>query len=88
MNSNGDYGVLTGKWNEPFEDGMSPMSWRGSVGIMQQWHQSGCRAVRYGQCWVFAAVSCTGTLNTQASLRSHRPEVSQWWWWAALDGME
>ncbi|KAL2086164.1 hypothetical protein ACEWY4_017223 [Coilia grayii] len=60
VNSNDrDYGVLTGKWQEPFEDGVSPMSWTSSVGILQQWHQSGCDSVRYGQCWVFAAVACT-----------------------------
>ncbi|XP_041941056.1 protein-glutamine gamma-glutamyltransferase 2 [Alosa sapidissima] len=60
VNSNDqDYGVLTGKWKEPFDDGVSPMSWRGSVEILQDWHQSGCRAVRYGQCWVFAAVACS-----------------------------
>ncbi|KAK7891938.1 hypothetical protein WMY93_023901 [Mugilogobius chulae] len=59
INSNGDRGVLSGRWEEPYTDGVSPSHWTGSVPILQQWSKAGARAVRYGQCWVFAAVACT-----------------------------
>lgn len=35
------------------------MSWRGSVEILRAWDKQQCLPVRYGQCWVFAAVACT-----------------------------
>ncbi|XP_037621885.1 protein-glutamine gamma-glutamyltransferase 2 [Sebastes umbrosus] len=59
VNSQGDRGVLTGRWHEPYTDGVSPQKWTGSVPILQQWSKAGVRAVKYGQCWVFAAVACT-----------------------------
>ncbi|KAF2974970.1 hypothetical protein EK904_014756 [Melospiza melodia maxima] len=40
-------------------DGMSPMAWIGSVDILKRWKNFGCQPVKYGQCWVFAAVACT-----------------------------
>uniref|UniRef100_A0A8C1WNL4 Protein-glutamine gamma-glutamyltransferase 2 n=1 Tax=Cyprinus carpio TaxID=7962 RepID=A0A8C1WNL4_CYPCA len=60
INSNDrDYGVLEGCWKDTFEGGVSPMSWRGSVQILRTWSSTSCLPVRYGQCWVFAAVACT-----------------------------
>ncbi|XP_049928351.1 protein-glutamine gamma-glutamyltransferase 2-like [Epinephelus moara] len=59
VNSNGDRGVLSGRWEEPYTDGVAPHRWTGSVPILQQWSKAGVRAVKYGQCWVFAAVACT-----------------------------
>ncbi|XP_069033497.1 protein-glutamine gamma-glutamyltransferase 2 [Embiotoca jacksoni] len=59
VNSNGDKGVLSGRWNEPYTDGVAPYRWTGSVPILQQWSEAGFRVVKYGQCWVFAAVACT-----------------------------
>ncbi|KAA0713278.1 Protein-glutamine gamma-glutamyltransferase 2 [Triplophysa tibetana] len=60
INSNDrDRGVLEGCWNDTFDGGVSPMSWRGSVDILKTWDSTACAAVRYGQCWVFAAVACT-----------------------------
>ncbi|XP_072132752.1 protein-glutamine gamma-glutamyltransferase 2-like [Mobula birostris] len=60
INSADDKGVLTGKWNEPYTGGVYPWSWNGSVAILHQWYEGGCQQpVRYGQCWVFAAVACT-----------------------------
>lgn len=56
INSNNDQGVLVGNWGE-ISDGVHPGSWIGSVDILRQWAASG--PVRYGQCWVFAAVACT-----------------------------
>ncbi|NXJ83654.1 TGM2 glutamyltransferase, partial [Trogon melanurus] len=54
-----DHGVLVGRWDDHYQDGMSPMSWIGSVDILRRWHKFGCQPVKYGQCWVFAAVACT-----------------------------
>uniref|UniRef100_A0A3Q3IJQ2 protein-glutamine gamma-glutamyltransferase n=1 Tax=Monopterus albus TaxID=43700 RepID=A0A3Q3IJQ2_MONAL len=56
INSNNDSGVLVGKWGEVSE-GVHPGKWVGSGAILRQWAKSG--PVRYGQCWVFAAVACT-----------------------------
>lgn len=39
------------------------MFWIGSVDILRRWKTSGCQRVKYGQCWVFAAVACTGELH-------------------------
>lgn len=55
-----DRGVLLGRWDDRYEDGMSPMAWIGSVDILKRWKNFGCQPVKYGQCWVFAAVACTG----------------------------
>ncbi|XP_076983742.1 protein-glutamine gamma-glutamyltransferase 5 isoform X2 [Tamandua tetradactyla] len=59
INSNDDNGVLNGNWSEHYLDGTNPAEWTGSVAILKQWQASGCQPVRYGQCWVFAAVLCT-----------------------------
>ncbi|XP_078112302.1 protein-glutamine gamma-glutamyltransferase 2 [Sander vitreus] len=59
MNSNGDRGVLTGRWDNSYSGGVPPYKWTGSVPILQQWSKAGATAVKYGQCWVFAAVACT-----------------------------
>lgn len=56
INSNDDRGVLVGEWGE-FSGGVHPGTWIGSGDILHQWAKSG--PVRYGQCWVFAAVGCT-----------------------------
>lgn len=55
-----DRGVLLGRWDDHYDDGMSPMAWIGSVDILKRWKKFGCQPVKYGQCWVFAAVACTG----------------------------
>ncbi|XP_063105629.1 protein-glutamine gamma-glutamyltransferase 5 isoform X2 [Cavia porcellus] len=59
INSNDDNGVLNGNWSENYLDGVNPAEWTGSVAILKKWHATGCQPVRYGQCWVFAAVMCT-----------------------------
>ncbi|TDH10736.1 hypothetical protein EPR50_G00078560 [Perca flavescens] len=56
INSNDDKGVLVGNWGEVL-DGVHPGTWIGSGDILRQWAESG--PVRYGQCWVFAALACT-----------------------------
>ncbi|XP_027722905.1 protein-glutamine gamma-glutamyltransferase 2 [Vombatus ursinus] len=59
VNCNDDNGILLGRWDNNYKDGVSPMAWIGSVDILKKWKESGCCAVKYGQCWVFAAVACT-----------------------------
>ncbi|XP_040266606.1 protein-glutamine gamma-glutamyltransferase 5-like [Bufo bufo] len=59
INSNDDKGVMLGRWHEPYDDGTSPTKWNGSCSILRQWYSSGFQPVKYGQCWVFAAVLCT-----------------------------
>ncbi|XP_029995453.1 protein-glutamine gamma-glutamyltransferase 2-like [Sphaeramia orbicularis] len=56
INSNDEGGVLVGEWYD-FEGGVHPGTWTGSGKILRQWAKSG--PVRFGQCWVFAAVACT-----------------------------
>ncbi|XP_077424586.1 protein-glutamine gamma-glutamyltransferase 2 [Vanacampus margaritifer] len=59
VNSNDDRGVLVGRWQEPYTDGVSPSKWTSSVPILQKWSNGRARPVKYGQCWVYAAVACT-----------------------------
>ncbi|KAG8002897.1 Protein-glutamine gamma-glutamyltransferase 2 [Nibea albiflora] len=59
VNCNDDLGILVGKWQGSYKDGVKPTEWSGSADILQQWVSSKCRPVRYGQCWVFASVLCT-----------------------------
>ncbi|CAI9556365.1 unnamed protein product [Staurois parvus] len=59
VNSNDDFGVLEGKWEKDFSDGVDPNSWNGSVEILWKWKNDNYKPVKYGQCWVFAAVMCT-----------------------------
>ncbi|XP_060089483.1 protein-glutamine gamma-glutamyltransferase 5-like [Heteronotia binoei] len=59
VNSNDDGGLLLGKWSEDYSGGVRPTAWSGSLPILRQWHRAGGEPVRYGQCWVFAAVLCT-----------------------------
>uniref|UniRef100_A0A8D2M9A2 protein-glutamine gamma-glutamyltransferase n=1 Tax=Zonotrichia albicollis TaxID=44394 RepID=A0A8D2M9A2_ZONAL len=59
VNSNDDKGVVEGKWSGRFRSGTNPLRWSGSVTILRRWHRARYRPVRYGQCWVFAGVTCT-----------------------------
>ncbi|KAJ1123932.1 hypothetical protein NDU88_002399 [Pleurodeles waltl] len=63
VNCNDDEGVLMGTWSGDYSDGVDPISWSGSVDILRKWHKGGYKPVRYGQCWVFAGVMCTGIPN-------------------------
>lgn len=62
INCNGDRGVLEGNWSGEYEGGTSPLHWGSSVEILKEWSCGDCSQVCYGQCWVFAAVACTGNL--------------------------
>ncbi|XP_075701692.1 protein-glutamine gamma-glutamyltransferase E-like [Rhinoderma darwinii] len=59
VNSNDDFGVLEGRWENEFSEGVDPNSWNGSVEILWKWYNDDYKPVKYGQCWVFAAVMCT-----------------------------
>ncbi|KAL6470661.1 hypothetical protein MHYP_G00217800 [Metynnis hypsauchen] len=54
-----DDGVIMGRWDDLCSDGVNPVHWRNSVDILRKWFKNACRPVKYGQCWVFAAVMCT-----------------------------
>uniref|UniRef100_A0A1A8D056 protein-glutamine gamma-glutamyltransferase n=1 Tax=Nothobranchius kadleci TaxID=1051664 RepID=A0A1A8D056_NOTKA len=58
VNVNDDNGVLEGRWSSPYYDGVIPVYWSGSVPILRKWSRERT-GVKYGQCWVFAAVACT-----------------------------
>ncbi|XP_043946131.1 protein-glutamine gamma-glutamyltransferase 2 [Protopterus annectens] len=59
VNCNDDDGILMGRWDNNYGDGISPLQWMGSVKILRNWQNQSCQPVRYGQCWVFGAVACT-----------------------------
>uniref|UniRef100_UPI0037E9AFDD transglutaminase 5, like n=1 Tax=Semicossyphus pulcher TaxID=241346 RepID=UPI0037E9AFDD len=59
INCEDDRGVLKGKWAGDYKQGVNPSLWTGSGDILKQWAESGYSPVKYGQCWVFAAVMCT-----------------------------
>lgn len=65
VNCNDDLGILEGKWQGTYKDGVKPTEWSGSADILHRWVSSNCSPVRYGQCWVFASVLCTGTCAAQ-----------------------
>ncbi|XP_027750759.1 protein-glutamine gamma-glutamyltransferase 6-like [Empidonax traillii] len=59
VNSNDEKGVVEGKWTGKYRSGTNPLQWSGSVTILRKWYRGRYRPVRYGQCWVFAGVTCT-----------------------------
>uniref|UniRef100_A0A0B7AU70 protein-glutamine gamma-glutamyltransferase n=1 Tax=Arion vulgaris TaxID=1028688 RepID=A0A0B7AU70_9EUPU len=58
INSSDDGGILTGRWVEDYSDGTPPLTWTGSVPILEEYWKTK-RSVNYGQCWVFAGVATT-----------------------------
>ncbi|XP_053677744.1 annulin-like [Anopheles nili] len=55
LNSRDFYGVLEGNWTGNYEQGRPPLSWGGSVKILQQFYAT-LKPVKYGQCWVYAGI--------------------------------
>lgn len=60
VNSSDEDGVLEGRWDGEYSDGVAPYKWSGSVRILEQYVSSGYQPVKYGQCWVFSALVTTG----------------------------
>ncbi|XP_051985801.1 transglutaminase 5, like isoform X2 [Xyrauchen texanus] len=59
VNSPDDKGVIVGNWSGDYKGGVNPSNWSGSADILKQWSQTQFRPVKFGQCWVYAAVMCT-----------------------------
>jgi hypothetical protein len=50
-------GVLEGRWDGEYGDGEKPTSWSGTRAIFTDYLKGNMKAsVKYGQCWVFAAI--------------------------------
>ena len=64
-NSSEDDGILTGNWSGDYEGGVSPVTWNGSVKIIQQYAETKT-PVKFGQCWVFSGrVSAVWQINNK-----------------------
>ncbi len=59
MNVQDDNGVLYGRWDGDYSDGVNPSFWHGSSAILKQFYESGGDPVMYGQCWVFSGLLLT-----------------------------
>ncbi|XP_009078878.1 PREDICTED: erythrocyte membrane protein band 4.2 [Acanthisitta chloris] len=59
LNCNEFKRILTECESGQYYNGTPPSKWLGSSPILRQWLASRCQPVRYGQCWVFAAVMCS-----------------------------
>ncbi|KAF0992382.1 hypothetical protein HZS_2688, partial [Henneguya salminicola] len=60
VNANDDNGIVVGSWSGSYGGGINPVAWNGSGNILAKYAKY--RApVKYGQCWVFCGVLCTGT---------------------------
>ncbi|XP_042232453.1 hemocyte protein-glutamine gamma-glutamyltransferase-like [Homarus americanus] len=49
-------GVLEPHYEDDFRGGQNPHLWTGSVKILQEYLMRGATAIKYGQCWVMAAL--------------------------------
>lgn len=56
VNAPDNNGVVQGKWEPPFTNGVHPYAWSSSTAILNQYIEMGGNAVNYGQCFTFAAV--------------------------------
>lgn len=59
INADDEDGLMEGRWDGDYRDGLSPHAWTGSLPIMEQYLKSGGVPVKYGQCWVFSALVVT-----------------------------
>uniref|UniRef100_A0A3B5MI63 Transglutaminase-like domain-containing protein n=1 Tax=Xiphophorus couchianus TaxID=32473 RepID=A0A3B5MI63_9TELE len=63
INSENGGGILKGQWGMDFRGGVPPTHWSGSYAILKKWSNSVFSSVKYGQCWVYAAVMCSERLD-------------------------
>ncbi|KAK3851990.1 hypothetical protein Pcinc_041401 [Petrolisthes cinctipes] len=59
VNSSDEDGILDGRWDGEYSDGVAPYKWTGSVRILEEYVKNGYQPVKYGQCWVFSALVTT-----------------------------
>ncbi|KAL3200966.1 hypothetical protein MRX96_043182 [Rhipicephalus microplus] len=55
VNSKDNNGVVQGKWNPPYSNGVHPYAWSSSSAILNQYIEMGGNTVNYGQCFTFAS---------------------------------
>ncbi|KAJ8303424.1 hypothetical protein KUTeg_019820 [Tegillarca granosa] len=53
-----DDGILVGNWSGNYSGGTSPLSWTGSLAIIEEYMKNN-EPVKFGQCWVFSAILTT-----------------------------
>ncbi|XP_012942973.1 annulin [Aplysia californica] len=58
LNDADDNGVLSGRWDGEYDDGVKPTTWTGSATILKKYWKNKC-PVKYGQCWVFSHLLTT-----------------------------
>ncbi|XP_045490799.1 hemocyte protein-glutamine gamma-glutamyltransferase-like [Colias croceus] len=56
---NDDDGLMVGRYDGEYKDGVAPHAWTGSVAILERYLTDGGRPVEYGQCWVFSGLVVT-----------------------------
>lgn len=54
-----DDGLMVGRYDGEYKDGVAPHAWTGSVAIMERYLNDGGRPVEYGQCWVYSGLVVT-----------------------------
>lgn len=59
VNAADDNGVLIGNWSGDYTGGTPPMKWVGSVAILEEYEKNNGDPVKFGQCWVFSALTTT-----------------------------
>lgn len=57
MNAEDDNGVLVGKWEGQYKPYAAPWEWLSSSDIFEKYMRNRATPVRYGQCWVFGAIT-------------------------------
>lgn len=70
VNANDGFGILVGNWGSSYYDGTNPSSWASSVDILEKYYNSGGVPVKYGQCWVFGALTTTALRTLGIPARS------------------
>jgi len=67
VNAGDDHGLVISNWSGQYKGGTAPPLWTGSVPILRQFIESGCQPVKFGQCYVFAALATTSVFTAPLS---------------------